>query len=283
MGAHTGHTAVALWIDGELYICESTTNSPYWPTNGIQRTLYDTWVEQAHNADYNVVHLPLSAASRATFNETNAYEWFATVEGLPYGYNNMLLCWIDTFKDNYPCLPPDYTVCLEPESGEWLAGFADRLDKGIAELMFLLALNKRLNTTGLSVPDVLYKANQTGLSFQELIMIPEQDSWIYPTGYQMVCDVFVCSMWKHAGLFGELSDQIQCTEQTNWDVYAMNFFDINYQRPEVCVQSDPDSQFCQIMGNYRMYLPGYTSKDTFPDMGNNCPSLNPDYYRPPTC
>jgi len=29
-----------------------------------------------------------------------------TVEGLNYGYHNMLWGWIDTIKDNYPCTPP---------------------------------------------------------------------------------------------------------------------------------------------------------------------------------
>jgi len=35
-----GHTTIALRFDGELYICESTTDSAYWPTNGIQKTPY---------------------------------------------------------------------------------------------------------------------------------------------------------------------------------------------------------------------------------------------------
>jgi len=34
-GGHTGHTAIALWFDGELYICESTDTEGgklvYWP------------------------------------------------------------------------------------------------------------------------------------------------------------------------------------------------------------------------------------------------------------
>jgi hypothetical protein len=86
MGSHTGHTTIALWIDGELYVCESTTNSAYWPTNGIQMTPFKTWMDQAFAADYNAVHLPLSAAARAKFNTTAAVEWFfSTAKGLPYG------------------------------------------------------------------------------------------------------------------------------------------------------------------------------------------------------
>jgi hypothetical protein len=34
MGSTTGHTVVALRMDGKLYITESTTNGAYWPTNG---------------------------------------------------------------------------------------------------------------------------------------------------------------------------------------------------------------------------------------------------------
>jgi len=284
MGAHTGHTAVALRFDGELYVFESTTNSAYWPTNGIQRTPFSQWVTQAHEADYNVLHLPLSPEAVQNFNVTAAVEWFSTVEGLPYGFNNMLFCWVDTETGNYPCLPPDWGTCLPPEVVEWLAGFVDRIDPQLADKMFNLALNKRLNNTQvLRVPDVVYQASQLGLSFQQLVMLPEQDSWVYPTGKQMVCDVFVCQTWKNAGLFGSLSDEIQCTEFTNWDAYAMSFFDSNYVRPQECVNSDPTSQFCQIMGNFQMSLPGYNTKTAYPEMADSCPSLNPQYYRPPNC
>jgi len=195
----------------------------------------------------------------------------------------MLFCWIDTEKDNYPCLPPDFTNCLPMEAVEWMAGFVDRLDPNLADLLFALALNMRLNTTGLRIPEIVYQAAQLGMTYQQLTMVPEQDSWVYPTGKQMVCDVFVCSMWKAAGLFGALSDQIQCTEFTNWDAYAMDFFDADYTRPEACVRSDPDSQFCQLMGNFRMSLPGYNTKAAYPKMADDCPSLNPEYYRPPNC
>lgn len=54
MGSHTGHTTIALWIDGELYVCESTIKSKYWPTNGVQKTPWDQWLDQAEKASYNV-------------------------------------------------------------------------------------------------------------------------------------------------------------------------------------------------------------------------------------
>ncbi len=60
------------------------------PTNGIQKTPYQLWIQQAINASYNVVHAPLSAAAAKMFNNSAAMDFFATVEGLDYGYHNML-------------------------------------------------------------------------------------------------------------------------------------------------------------------------------------------------
>ncbi|CAE7468277.1 unnamed protein product, partial [Symbiodinium natans] len=69
MGSHTGHTAVAIWEDGQLYVAESTVNSSYWPTNGIQRTPYRQWITQARAAGYSTVHAPLKEEYRKTFDE----------------------------------------------------------------------------------------------------------------------------------------------------------------------------------------------------------------------
>lgn len=59
MGAHTGHTVMTLWMDGELYVTESQTASHYWPTPHIQKTPWDEWIELAHKASYNVLDLLL--------------------------------------------------------------------------------------------------------------------------------------------------------------------------------------------------------------------------------
>lgn len=42
-GAWASHCTMALWFDDELYIVEST-DGWYWPTGGLQRTPYKTWV-----------------------------------------------------------------------------------------------------------------------------------------------------------------------------------------------------------------------------------------------
>eukprot|EP01097_Dermamoeba_algensis_P000740 TRINITY_DN1261_c0_g1_i5.p1 TRINITY_DN1261_c0_g1~~TRINITY_DN1261_c0_g1_i5.p1 ORF type:complete len:568 (-),score=130.75 TRINITY_DN1261_c0_g1_i5:76-1779(-) len=285
MGATLGHTVISLWIDGELYICESTTVSKYWPTNGVQKTPYQQWMKQAKAADYNVVYLPLSAEARSKFDEKKAADWVVNQAiGLPYGYHNMLFTWLDTTKDNLPCLPPNYNVCLSPELVQVLAGLVDKYDASISSLMYNQAINKRVGHVkeDLNTVEALYEAGKKGLNWTQLVTIPEQDSWVYSDGASMVCDVFVCEAWKAGGLFGSLSDQIQCTEFTCWDAYAMAFFDTS-SRPQACQTADPELPFCQIMGKYRVRLPGFNSKAPFPHMAEKCPSLAPKYIRPADC
>ena len=58
-GSKGAHCVMALRFDGELYIVESQ-DAWYWPTAGIQRTPYKTWIKQAKEASFNVVHLPIN-------------------------------------------------------------------------------------------------------------------------------------------------------------------------------------------------------------------------------
>jgi len=76
MGGTTGHTCVALWIGDQLNVCESTVNDVYWPTNGIQCTPWDRWLEQARNASFNLVHVPLAPQYSSMFNATAAHDFF---------------------------------------------------------------------------------------------------------------------------------------------------------------------------------------------------------------
>jgi len=100
-----GHEAVIFHDEhGEPYVYEATTKSSHWPTNGLQRTPLRLWLKQAQAAGYNVMYSTLSAASREALNSTAALEWFSGVEGVNYGYENILFTWIDTVKDNLPCL-----------------------------------------------------------------------------------------------------------------------------------------------------------------------------------
>lgn len=129
MGSMTGHTTVAQRIDGVLHICESQAKGSYWDVNGIQCTVFKTWIEKARKADFNLVWAPLSQESRKVYNETASYEFFKSIEGVNYGYPVLLTGWIDTFKDNFPCLPPKFEKCLEPELFDILFTIVEGISK----------------------------------------------------------------------------------------------------------------------------------------------------------
>jgi hypothetical protein len=276
MGSTTGHTTTALWIDGELYICESTAVGSYWPTNGLQKTPYLTWLKQAQAAGFNVVWAPLNAHSRSLYNETAALEFFRSVEGFDYGYYNMLWGWIDTLYDNYPCVAPDYSsVCLTWDAVEPVFAMVDRIIPQISDLMYNQAWNKRLGTVGLHTAQLYQAAAETNqITSRAIPTIVEQDEWTYNTtrygvpaeGPSLVCCVFVCNMWKASGLFGDMD--INCAEQTNLDDYSLQIF---------------ESSFTQIMGKYTLDLNRFNSKIPFPHMAETCASLGPYYQQGPQC
>ena len=101
-GSHVAHTTIAQRFDGELYVIEAM-DVWYWPTHGIQRTKFKSWLKYADEADYNIVHLPLSPAKREIFNETAAIEKFFEWQGLPWGWHVVFFSLIDTPNDNLPC------------------------------------------------------------------------------------------------------------------------------------------------------------------------------------
>jgi len=287
MGSHTGHTCITIWIDNELYVIESTVKSSYWPTDGVQITQWDTWLLQAQNASYNVVHLPLDPAVAKMFDTKAAYAFFKKVQGLPYGFHNLFTGWIDTLEDNYPPPLTSNLVQLLAPFAEWL--LQKEINLGESFDFVRQGINWRLGTKDLNLGQCYMESFKRGMSFAKLVTIPEEDSWTFtnskgvPAGPSMVCDVLVMAIWKAGGIFGSLTNSIQGTEFTNWDAYTLKIFDDNYKRPAECVAADPDSQFCQILGKYRMELPQYNTVVPFANMRETCPSLPPLYIKAANC
>jgi len=292
MGSVTGHTTIALRDpNGVLNICESTVTSSYWPTDGVQCTEYTQWLAQAKSAGFQVTHAPLSPTYRAMFNETAAWNYFKTVEGFEYGFYNQFWGWLDTDNDNYPCLPPDWKYCLVYQHFEILTGLVDKWNPALCDQFFKQGMNLRLGTVGLSAAQIYQEAAKQGYSTPKLYETIEYDSYVYQTtrygqpasGPSMVCCVFVCAVWKSAGIFGADADQINCGEFTNWDDYSMHIFDDNYSKPPQCEAADPEEPTCQLEGEYTLIFNNYDSKDFYPNMATQCPSKNPDYVRVPGC
>ena len=287
MGSRTGHTVVAIRVDGDLKLCEATTNSSYWPTNGIQCTPYKQWVVQARKASQNVVHLPLSAEFAAKFNSSAAFEFFKRNEGLNYGYFNLLWGWMDNIQN--------YMYTLAPETHMVIPALVGKLAPSVADLLWNQAFKVRL---GIAPNDVSmdtamlydYAFAVKGWDFNDLAFHVENDNFEYWTqkndgehvlGRSMVCNVFVCSIWKAGGLFADQPD-FQCSETTNWDIEALKIFNSSYVRPHQCVTADPDSQFCQISGNWRIKIESYNARwPITPNAFANCPRGDPPLYTKP--
>ena len=81
-GGNCGHNVMALHVDGELCIVESQSKGAYWPKDYVQRNTFAEWIAMAKRADYNVIWLPLSEASRSRFNATASEAFKADYEGL---------------------------------------------------------------------------------------------------------------------------------------------------------------------------------------------------------
>eukprot|EP01061_Rhynchopus_euleeides_P004900 TRINITY_DN1410_c0_g1_i1.p1 TRINITY_DN1410_c0_g1~~TRINITY_DN1410_c0_g1_i1.p1 ORF type:complete len:655 (+),score=296.42 TRINITY_DN1410_c0_g1_i1:53-1966(+) len=293
MGSTTGHTTVAMRnASNDLHICESTGKTDYWDVNGVQCTPYATWMERAAAAGFNVVWAPLAPAQRAKLNTTAMWDFFHTVEGLDYGFENMLWGWIDTTNQNYPCVAPDYTMCLRWEHVELLFTVGHRLVPSVTDRLVVPSWNLRMGTTGLSPDEILMHAETVkNMTTAELPAMVEQDTWRYNTtrygkpavGRAMVCCVFVCNMWKAGGLFG--NDDINCAELSNIDDYSLNIFDpalANENRPEVCKQADPDNQLCQMLGEYTLNFNHFNTSNFYSHMDERCPTwapgVGPDYW-----
>ena len=139
----------------------------------------------------------------------------------------------------------------------------------------------RLGTKGLTIPEIIAKAARKGLTFEDLLAVPERDEWVYSNGKNFVCSAFVTYFYKVGGLFDGVD--IQAREFTPRDVYMLDFWDTNYNRPKECVEADPDLPYCQIMGKFKVELPGYSTIHPYSKMNERCPTQGPDFKRPNKC
>eukprot|EP01096_Ripella_sp_DP13-Kostka_P010370 TRINITY_DN4071_c0_g1_i1.p1 TRINITY_DN4071_c0_g1~~TRINITY_DN4071_c0_g1_i1.p1 ORF type:complete len:509 (-),score=167.09 TRINITY_DN4071_c0_g1_i1:77-1576(-) len=275
-GSHTGHHAAFLWIDHQLYVTESCDSSCVGNVTGIQKTLWKDWKERAIARNFSASWLPLGPSARASFNETAAVEWFKSVEGLPYGSHNFFFGWVDTPNANFPSpLSMEFVIVALP--------IFDRILPDLIQDWIIDGLNFRLQANWTTIEEVYADCEAKRIPVAKLFTIPEQDSWIYPDGPSMVCNVFWTEMLKAAGVFEGV--ELQGTEFTPKDSYQIAVFKDHWKQPSSCSSANPSSSqpFCQLFGPYVMELPGYNTIVPYNDMNESCPSLPTQYLRTPGC
>lgn len=301
-GGRTGHTAIVVWNRNhtQLFVCESTDASPfgsYWPPPyGIIMTPFDQWFEQAVTATFAVNLLPLSDKAASEWNNDAYWDWFESVQGMPYGYHIMLYSFMDTHDpaQNYPKPIDDDTM-------NFLLPYLDRLvgndNKSIGSNMYSLigeGLNHRLNTkcVGADMQNCLSnELIKRNMSYAEATAIPEQDDWKYDAhgsfkgNYSMMCSAFVANSYKH-GLKGSsvLGVDFNSHEFTPKDVYQLKLFDATGKRFDSTscpgnLVSDPDGngKYCQIVGDFVLELPGFNTVKPYIMMNDHCTAQWPDY------
>eukprot|EP00744_Colponema_vietnamica_P002476 GILI01003875.1.p2 GENE.GILI01003875.1~~GILI01003875.1.p2 ORF type:complete len:573 (+),score=211.74 GILI01003875.1:60-1778(+) len=272
-GSHIGHTAVVINFDGAPHVCESQ-DGWYWPTHGIQCNPWKLWVKQAAEADFHVAILPLKPEIRAKFDNEAAVRAYKEVGGLPYGYHNFLFGWIDTPRENLPAY-------LSPEIFGVLFPVIDKLLPQVMSIFFNEAINLRLGTKGLNTVELMAELDRRNIKLEEAIAMVEQDEWVYSDGHSLVCSVFATYIYKASGILGDIN--VMHTEFTPRDVYSLNIFDNSFNRAQKCADADPDLPYCQILGKYKLTLPGYSTIQPYSHMAEKCPSMGPDYFRPEGC
>lgn len=85
------------------------------------------------------------------------------------------------------------------------------------------------------------------MHFDEVVAMPELDGWLYSGQgatdvYSFVCSSYVTAVYKHAGVFGDLT--INPSEFATKDVYILDFWDTTSPLPEACVAADPTLPYC---------------------------------------
>lgn len=210
-----------------------------------------------------------------------ALEFFSTVEGLPYGYHNFLYGWIDSAEGNYPPMLPKQ---LTPVA----FSLVEKIAPDTAFKMFTAGLNLRLETTeDVDIATIAAMAAEQNMGVDDIMAMPEQDGWMYHgeeprDGRSYVCSAFTTAMYKAAGMFDDM--EINATEFTPMDAVNLNFFDTERPRPQACIDANPDTPFCQLLGKYTIDMRGIVNiVDPYSHMNEKCTVHWPDYTRDDNC
>nr|CAG4717679.1 unnamed protein product [Naegleria fowleri] len=273
-GARIGHIASILKIDGIKYVVESTEE-------GIRKTKWAEWY-LSNKGDSTIVIARLAPRYRKLYNESAAAALFKTLDGNEYGYNNIAYAWIDTENDNYPT----------PLSGEMIGAtfvlFNNWYMGSAIQLLFVKGMNQRfrhyygLNKNCTDIMCVFETITDLNITINYALTLPERDGWLYDNGKpQMVCSVMYMNLLKAAGIFGNLTHHFESAEFTPKDVYQLDIWDKNWQRPKQCNANNDNYMFCQVAGPWYWPIDDFSTIKPYPHMNERCGAEPMDYKRHP--
>ncbi|KAL0208836.1 hypothetical protein P9112_011423 [Eukaryota sp. TZLM1-RC] len=281
--SRAGHSAMALRDPDtrELFIVE---NQPA-PRN-VFRTPFKQWMEELTNGTFDncfashcaAVWMPLSDKARAAFDEQKAWEYFLVAEKhFPYSDFAEAFSGIDSTDPNSWAQP------LSPSLLPFIGILADSFLPDMRDAYLLRGFEKRLNLKDghfKTFAQILEYCHEHDLDIVEIAAIPERDEWMYGGLPSLHCSSLVFSILKASGMVDALTggkgDMIQATEMTPRDIYHLGIYKTG--RPSVC--DVDDLPYCQILGNFKVELPGFNSVPLYPHMNEKC-FINPVSPRTP--
>jgi hypothetical protein len=125
---------------------------------------------------------------------------------------------LDSHEGNFLCADTAGTMCTEKEHFEMIFSVAEKLLDAAARVFKPAIMQRAQVDFDLPIVEAYYKAyKEDGIAPGDVHIIPEEDSWMYPTTRNgepfesdvSICNVFTCKVLRAAGVFGDIGDEIE--------------------------------------------------------------------------
>lgn len=266
-GGRISHSAMAIRVNGSLYVTEAEES-------GIILRPYKDFIEAQVNTYHSVAWFPLSKEARAKFDVDKAIDFISKRVGLAYGMKNFVSAEFDTLNSSLPSYMSSEHLLLA-------ITIIEKLKPELAMTFLGHSINMRLGTSNLTTSQVVDELSRRNMTYEEALIIPEKDDWLYYDGENWVCSSFIAGIYKASGLFGNLD--IEAHEFVPKDIYQLKIYDNGENRPQECKEADPNINYCMILGKFRIKAEGYNTIEVYEHMNEKCPSVPPFYVRTKGC
>ncbi|KAL0244756.1 hypothetical protein GEMRC1_008838 [Eukaryota sp. GEM-RC1] len=280
-GGMVSHMCIAVEINGELYITESTDSDPFseelWGYDNVTEVRrgfvalpFDEWWRVEHGTKRGMtVLLPLKDEVRDRFDNERAVTWVSRHLGTHYGLRNFLYSWIDSYES----FPGTWSWAFM----QMLLQIGDVFAPSIVREIAVRGIAKRLGNEELnSMRQVLREIrSRRALNLGDVMSIPEQNDWTYEEGLpELMCSGYVIKVLQEAGVFDEeVSSSLVPGEFTPLDVCQLGIYREEWVgKPEWCGCGSRGA--CQILGGFEYdfeKLPYFNSIKPYPFMNLFCP------------